>query len=380
VTFVVKPHQVARAAGAAVKHVKVYHADGRFAGWPANHGIWSWGNEILVGFGRGYYKDRGDSHNIDLEKPQDHLLARSLDGGETWTIEDPAAAGHLIPGHVHLFGTVRESLPAPAPTACPGGIDFEHPDFGLTLRMFSRQAGQSWFSYSYDRGKSWQGPYSLPGMGTGGIEARTNYLVGGKHDCTVFLSAVDKELSNDPKYRNRPFCARTSDGGKTWQFVSWIGPPLVGNAIMPTAARVTGSELLCVLRRRVRSQEPQAWLAAFASPDNGRTWRRLANPVDNTGVGNPASLIRLADGRMCVTYGVRAEPYRMCAKLSSDGGASWSPEIVLRDDGGSHDIGYPRSVQREDGKVVTVYYFWDRKTGPERYITATIWDPDNTDQ
>jgi hypothetical protein len=27
-------------------------------------------------------------------------------------------------------------------------------------------------------------------------------------------------------------------------------------------------------------------------------------------------------------------------------------------------------------KVVTVYYFWDQKTGPERYIAATIWNPD----
>jgi hypothetical protein len=22
-----------------------------------------------------------------------------------------------------------------------------------------------------------------------------------------------------------------------------------------------------------------------------------------------------------------------------------------------------------------VYYLWDRKTGPERYIAATLWDP-----
>jgi hypothetical protein len=27
--------------------------------------------------------------------------------------------------------------------------------------------------------------------------------------------------------------------------------------------------------------------------------------------------------------------------------------------------------------VVTTYYISDQKTGPERYIGATIWDPDN---
>lgn len=37
-------------------------------------------------------------------------------------------------------------------------------------------------------------------------------------------------------------------------------------------------------------------------------------------------------------------------------------------------------VQRPDGKVVVLYYFSDLKTGPERYITATIWDPDSLDR
>ena len=78
---------------------------------------------------------------------------------------------------------------------------------------------------------------------------------------------------------------------------------------------------------------------------------------------------------MCLTYGFRAEPYSMCARLSDDGGRTWREPIVLRDDGLSRDMGYPRSVLRPDGKVVTVYYFCDRETGPERYIAATIWDP-----
>jgi hypothetical protein len=62
-------------------------------------------------------------------------------------------------------------------------------------------------------------------------------------------------------------------------------------------------------------------------------------------------------------------------RLSDDGGKTWSDEIQLRDGGGGRDLGYPRSVQQSDGKVVTVYYFWDKKTGPERYVAATIWDP-----
>ncbi len=79
-----------------VHHVVVYAEEGRFAGWPANHGIWSWGDEILVGFSRGYYKDRGPFHHIDKDKPEEFLLARSRDGGTTWSIETPQPPGALI--------------------------------------------------------------------------------------------------------------------------------------------------------------------------------------------------------------------------------------------------------------------------------------------
>src|SRR5262247_685999 len=91
---------IARAltAADAPTHVKVFAEPGRFAGWPANHGIWSWGDEILVGFSAGTYKDLGpDRHAIDRAKPEEHLLARSRDGGRTWAVEDPSRKGALVP-------------------------------------------------------------------------------------------------------------------------------------------------------------------------------------------------------------------------------------------------------------------------------------------
>ena len=54
-------------------------------------------------------------------------------------------------------------------------------------------------------------------------------------------------------------------------------------------------------------------------------------------------------------------------------GRTWSEERILRADGGNWDLGYPRTVQRADGKVVTIYYFNDR-WDHERYIAATIWE------
>ena len=85
-------------------------------------------------------------------------------------------------------------------------------------------------------------------------------------------------------------------------------------------------------------------------------------------------MIRLHDGRVCLTYGYRAAPFGIRARLSDDGGRTWGDEIILRDDGGGRDVGYPRSVQRPDGMVVTVYYIHDNPKS-DRYIAATIWDP-----
>lgn len=349
------------------EHVVVYYEKGRFGGWPANHGIWSWGDEILVGFSRGYYKDLGDRHHIDREKPEEHLLARSLDGGQSWAIENPVEHGYLIPEGAALHGTELPDFPPKPALDSPGGINFTHPDFAMTLRMADIHVGPSRFYYSYDRGKTWAGPFRVPDFGTPGIAARTDYLVDGPDSCTVFLTA-----GKTNRREGRPLAARTTDGGKTWNFLGWIGPEPEGFSIMPASVRLSENEILVTVRRH---EGERRWIAAYLSRDNGTTWEHLNDPVESTGVGNPPSLIKLQDGRLCLTYGYRAGPYSIRAKLSADNGRTWSDEYILRDDGCSRDIGYPRTVQRPDGAVVTVYYFCDPTTGPERYIAATIWRP-----
>ena len=226
-------------AAQVVRHVKVYHRPGRFGGWPANHGIWSWGDEILVGFSAGYHKDNGpERHNIDHDRPEEHLLARSKDGGLTWKIEDPAAEGSLIPVGKALHGVTPDGRKEKPWSECPGGIDFTHPDFALTVRMTSVDAGPSRFSYSTDRGHHWTGPFRLPLFGQAGIAARTDYLVNGPHDCLLFLTAAKAN-----RKEGRPLCVRTRDGGKSWQFVGWIGPEPTGFAIMPSTVRLNDREL-----------------------------------------------------------------------------------------------------------------------------------------
>ncbi len=366
---------------AIVEHVMIYHEPGRFGGWPANHGIWSWRSpppethrdEILVGFSAGYHKDHGPTrHNIDYDKPEEHLLARSLDGGRTWVIENPAKQGVLIGTAGMRHGTVPPGVTEPEPVDCPGGIDFTHADFAMTCRMAGTDAGVSRFYYSCDRGHTWKGPFRLPLFGQPGIAARTDYVVNGPRECMLFLTASKRN-----QREGRPMCVRTADGGKTWEFVSYIGPEPAGYAIMPSTVRLSPGHLLTTIRR-FEVQPKRSWIDAWMSADDGHSWSLLDVPVSDTGEGNPPHLIRLDDGRLCLTYGIRAKPFGVFARLSDDAGHTWNEPITIRDDGGGRDIGYPRSVQRIDGRVVTVYYFWDEVTGPERYIAASIWDPDES--
>jgi Neuraminidase (sialidase) len=352
-----------------VQHVKVYGEQGRFGGWPANHGMWIWDNEILVGYSRAWYKDMGERHHVDREKPEEHWLARSIDGGETWTQEHPAEKGQLIPEGESLHGTETPGLAIKPATDCPGGINFLHPDFAMTMRMNSTGSGQSRFYYSYDKGKDWEGPFRFPNFESSGNAARTDYIVEDEDSCTFFSTAA----KSDGK-EGRVFCYRTDDGGKSFQFLSYLGPEMASGSfgIMPSSVRLSDNELICATRIHDGDRK---YIGLFRSVDNGLTWTAESDPVDNVGKGNPPAMIQLKDGRICLTYGYRAKPYSMCAKLSDDGGKTWGPELVLRNDGNTTDMGYPRTVQRPDGKVVTVYYFADGKEGPERFIGATIWTP-----
>lgn len=350
---------------ADVKHVTVYHEPGRFGGWPANHGIWNWDDEILTGFSRGYHKDLGpDRHAIDRDKPEEHLLARSLDGGLTWKIEDPSRQGVLIPRGKSLHGKPPAGLKESDWIDSPGGIEFTHPDFALTLRMTDTNVGPSCFHYSYDRGHTWKGPFRFPNLGTAGIAARTDYVVEGLHSCLVFLTAGK---SNGKE--GRPLCARTTDGGKTWNLQGWIAPEQPGYAIMPATARLPGEGLFTAIRYR---DTTGSWIDGYRSTDNGKSWNFVNRPVPDTGEGNPASVIRLHDGRLCLTWGQRKLPFGIHAKLSSDQGTTWSRDYLLRTGGTSRDVGYPRSVQRQDGTVVVIYYFCQDHS-KERDIIATLW-------
>ena len=105
---------------------------------------------------------------------------------------------------------------------------------------------------------------------------------------------------------------------------------------MPATVRLDATTILTMLRRK---EGPAHWLDAYRSTDNGRTWRLVQERLASTGgsEGNASSLTRLRDGRLALTYGYRAVPFGMRARVSRDGGVTWGDEITLRDDAGCWD-------------------------------------------
>lgn len=361
------------------QHVTIYREPGRFAGWPANYGLWAWGNEVVVGFTVGYLKAGARFHACDRDRPFVGMQARSVDGGRTWQAQPtpcrvPGNRGMSADEHVNP----RLAIGQPdgldnAPVPFQGRIHFTHPEFALMCARTGLAAGAvSWFYYSYDRCRTWEGPFALPTFGLPGVAARTDYLVAGADECTLFLTAAKSDGEE-----GRVFCARTTDGGRTFRFRSWIGPEPEGFAIMPASARLSDARWLTAVRccRRPPGGREESWIDLYASDDGGATWAYLSTPVAHLGpAGNPPALIRLHDGRLCLAYGNRAAPCGIHARLSDDGGATWSDPIVLRGGAGNHDIGYPRIAQRPDGVIMVAYYFNDGP-GSERYIAATLWKP-----
>ncbi len=336
------------------RHVTVFQEPGRYGGWPANQGIWHWDDEIVVGFTAAWYKPAVSDHAVDRSKPFEKWQARSLDGGQTWKIEMPEALAKAPP----MDKTPTLTKP----------IDFTRPNFAMMFEMGNQNVGPSRFYVSSDRCRTWEGPYALAVEGIDKVAARTDLLVLGPRQCLMFGSAAK---SNDKE--GRCFCARTDDGGLTWKLVSLIGDEPEGYSIMPASVRLQDGTILTT----VRHFDPVKLgsIDAYQSDDLGRHWTTLDPAAPNIGGGNPPSIVPLKDGRLALAYGYRAKPFGVRARISSDGGKSWSGELVLRDDGLTGDLGYCRSVQRPDGNIVTIYYFNGPERDEDRTIQATIWSP-----
>jgi hypothetical protein len=318
-----------------------------------------WGfpdGELAVGFSRfatAYDTPASVSHG---SPGKDRLLVRSCDGGESWTAVEqlaPEAGAVPLPDGVEFDPSAPDSvLYATGP---------HQQDRVIDLHVFR----------SPDRGHTWYGPTAFWCSRFQYNAVRSSFLV--RPDGALLLFA-NGGWDEDNEHTSFPVVYGSIDGGGHWGLIGQVEPePRATMAIMPQCALLPDGTMLMSVRRQYDGYS--AYTQIYASADKGRTWKYRSRVND---WGSPASLTLLPDGRLVCVYGYRQQPWGIRAAVSEDRGHTWGDELVLRDDGGSWDLGYPRTVLRPDGALVTSYYFNDRddatwQDGGVRYIAATIW-------
>ncbi|HOL49423.1 MAG TPA: AAC(3) family N-acetyltransferase [bacterium] len=149
--------------------------------------------------------------------------------------------------------------------------------------------------------------------------------------------------------------AESNDDGKNWKITGVLPvlPPVPpDNFCEPHLVETTSGTLIMHIRNQCPSVFPGEILQS-ESEDGGKTWS-VPHPIGLKGL--PAHLLCLHNGWILTTYGYRKNPFGIRASVSKDEGKTWSEPIVISDDGYNSDLGYPSSVQIDDGSIITVWY------------------------
>ena len=78
----------------------------------------------------------------------------------------------------------------------------------------------------------------------------------------------------------------------------------------------------------------------------------------------------MKNGTLLCSCGHRSKPYGIQLLMSKDGAKTWETGIILDDEAPSHDLGYPATVELNDGNFLTVYY---EKRDDQSVIIQKIW-------
>jgi hypothetical protein len=252
---------------------------------------------------------------------------------------------------------------------------------------------------SQDRGRTWEEPWEFDVSrmfpSNSALSNRSHIPLG---DGSVILFFSDFHT-----HPLQTWACHSHDGGRTarecWHVGDYIGDQSfvrLPSGKFLAAVRVFG-ELVPDKRALPYGHHPtwaeglgggeaHDYIAITGSLDQGRTWSPF-RPLTRYGEV-PSQLLGLADGRILLTYGVRHYPMGAQAVLSPDQGETWDLDHRLMlawhgapyggslpDWGHPYPNGHPYSVQRSDGKVLTLYY---RTADPARadstVVEGVIWE------
>lgn len=317
---------------------------------------------------RKVFGEKGTSH-VD---PNSYLVAVKSKDGKSWTKQP-----ELI--YAHTFGGSQDpcllQLKDGTLLCASYGWAFVRPDGMDNLKKPYFLAGGAVFLGGYvmrstDGAKSWQGPLYPPhiapeinhtAMGDMVPAYNRGAMYEGK-DGRIFwvVAASDQEM---PKKTSNHLLI-SSDKGLTWKYSA---PVAVDEKVSFNEASVYETpkgDIVAFLR--TAGLDDQACIAR--SKDGGKTfsWEKMGFQ------GHPLQALRLPDNRVLVSYGYRHKPLGIRARILNAECTDFAtaPEIVLRTDGGTTDLGYPWAVQLDKNKVLVSYYY--NVPGGPQHIAGTI--------
>lgn len=367
------------------EHFVVYRNDTEFAAWGFYCGLWKTADgSIVAGFKRvpTDYQDI-DHYNL-VGQPGEIVVIRSVDGGRTW---DPDSVVPVFDMSIRAETDFPDGESADWSNLPP--LDFRSRDTlvmgGGIPSFMAGENKQAWIRASTDGGRTWRPHTVLPNWNLPGISMPGSSMYSLRDD-GVMLFGVQAWA---PGAQSPLPVVYANPDGRQFLYLGAIVEEKPKSPFWPTghfgAAQHIYPRIVVLPDGRVLAslryeRDPRGvfWTEIHESLDGGRTWHWLSRVND---WGAPGDLVPLSDGRVLCIYSYRLQPgpgirYR----VSDDGGVTWGREVILRDDGGSWDLGYPRAIEVEPGKILT-HYWINRKgeagegRGAVRHIACSIFTP-----
>lgn len=361
-----------------VKHITVYRDDTLYhiSPWLARLK----NGELVVTMREAHKRPKALRGHVDPTARG--VLVRSSDGGQTWgekvVVDDETwrfSTTQDVPFTQLADGSLLLNMYSWTVAMLPIGFHRPESPDAVTKPWSPVLEGLSLLRSS-DNGRTWSPRQRIQMPGYSGLVARSPAVE--LPDGTLLLSVGYRPLVSVPGRGQREYpytdhLIRSTDKGKTWSPPMEIAadPEHEVHYVESGFVRLRSGKLIIMHRT-------ESYLQQSESTDDGKTWTK---PRKTPMWGWVSHLLELRDGRILCTYGYRRAPFGVRGCLSNDGGKTWdiANEIVLRDDGGTSDLGYPSSVEFDDGRVLTVYWMNHEKAGDSRsetrYIAGTFFKP-----
>ncbi len=241
----------------------------------------------------------------------------------------------------------------------------------------------SYVMISEDYGETWGEPIRVPVSTPHGPALMNNGdLIYIGREWNSKACGLSLELVGTTSHFNPIYAFVSSDGGQTWQERTKIEVPNIsgGKFCEPHVLQLKNGRLICSIRVQgsVTPEIPTGFTVYTCySDDNGYTWT-MPVLVDSQMRGSPPHILEMKNGVLMMVYACRAGEYEFGekARLSYDGGETWSLSEIMLDPAKDSDLGYPMSVQLSDGTLVTIYYQkYDNNGQPDSKcsILCTRW-------